>query len=326
MDHFQAVGELGLGSRLKRLSDIFMVDVKKAYESEGYDFEPRWFPLFSLLLREGPTTVSAAAEELKITHPHISQMAKELEARKLISFKANQNDGRSRDLFLTAKGRELGERIHPLWNDIRNATQNVVHDIDVRFLERLAGIERLLEDTPFEKRIQAEKRKRILKDCKIIFWQSGMRTAGLANLTPVWRKAFESLNREWIEEQFEIEPHDLLVFKDPEKEILQEGGEILFAEVDGEIVGTCALIHSEGKYELAKLAVTKKFKGLGLGELLCAEIGIRAKEKGARALTLTTNSRLIPAVRLYEKLGFQESFRGPHPEYKRVDLTMEKRL
>ena len=115
-------------------------------------------------------------------------------------------------------------------------------------------------------------------------------------------------------------------FKNPEREILRPGGSILFAQVDSKIVGTCTLLCGVDGYELAKLAVTKSYQGLGIGELLCREIIKIAQTKGAKTLSLTTNSRLGPAVRLYEKLGFHETHRGQHPKYNRVDLVMERKF
>lgn len=314
MDYFETVGELGLGSRLKRLSDSFMSGSKKAYEAEGLDFEPRWFPLFSLLLKEGQTTVSHAAETLKFTHPHISQIAKELERSKLVSWRTNHKDGRSRMLALTEKGQNLAKQVQPLWHDIRAAAQRVVNEADVRFLERLEHIEHSLTNHAFEKRVLAEKRTRLLKSCEVVPY------------SPSLKSHFEGLNREWIEETFAIESHDTKMFKNPQKEVIDAGGEIIFVKVDGAVAGTCALLYSDGAYELAKLAVTKTFKGLGLGELLCQEIITRARKRKAKTLSLTTNSRLIPAVRLYEKLGFRETSRGQHPKYNRVDLCMELKL
>lgn len=140
------------------------------------------------------------------------------------------------------------------------------------------------------------------------------------------RPHFERLNREWIERFFAIESHDLVFFADPEATILAPGGDIVFAELDGEIVGTCSLVKEGGSFELVKLAVTEQAKGRGLGEVLTVEILRRAAAKGARSVTLTTNSRLTAAIRLYEKLGFAIRARGQHPKYERVDLVMEKVL
>jgi GNAT superfamily N-acetyltransferase/DNA-binding HxlR family transcriptional regulator len=314
MDHFDAVGALGLGSRFKRLSDTFMADVKSAYLREGYAFEPRWFPVFSYLARQSSTTVSEVAAALRITHPHVSQIAKELENHKLISLKENVNDGRSRIMRLTTKGQNLAKIVSPLWGDIKSATQKLIDSVDPDFLMKLEKLEKELERTSHDTRIIQEKRLRILNDTKVLSY------------TAKCKADFIELNKEWIEEWFDLESHDHRYFEHPEREIIQKGGAIIFAEVNGEIVGTCSLLLDDGAYELAKLAVTKSYKGLGIGKKLCEEIIELARSKGAKQLSLTTNSRLRPAIELYKKLGFVETMRGQHPKYKRVDLVMEKHL
>jgi DNA-binding MarR family transcriptional regulator/ribosomal protein S18 acetylase RimI-like enzyme len=314
MDYFKAVGGLGLGSRLKRLSDTYLSEVKILYAEQGYDFEPRWFPLFSLLFHQNEVTVTSAAEELNLTHPHISQLTKELIKSKLVRCKDNPKDARSRILSLTEKGKKLALEIQPLWGGIQAAVDEIIIESDPQFLSSLEKMEVSLRKKSFSQRVKDLKRSDQSGDCRIL------------DYSPKFKKYFETLNREWIEKFFVIEPHDLKVFANPEKEILKRGGEIIFAEFDGKIVGTCALTYSDGVYELAKLAVSDQGKGKKIGELLSMEIIKRARAKGAKSLQLTTNSNLVPAVHLYEKLGFKEIFKGQHPKYKRVNLVMEKRL
>src|SRR5580700_9422926 len=115
MDYFKAVGGLGLGSRLKRLSDAYLTEVKLLYAQRGLDFEPRFFPLFSLIFQNGETTVTEAARALNLTHPHISQLAKEMTKAGLLTTKKHPGDSRSRNLALTPKGKSLAQTVQPLW-------------------------------------------------------------------------------------------------------------------------------------------------------------------------------------------------------------------
>jgi putative acetyltransferase len=148
----------------------------------------------------------------------------------------------------------------------------------------------------------------------------------IVDYNPSLRKYFESLNREWLEKYFTVEPIDEKYFENPDQEILQKGGAIFFAEVSGDILGVCSLVVTEDGLELAKMAVTEKARGKGLGEFLVTEAIKRAKYMGATKLLLVTNSKLVPAIRLYEKLGFETTFRGQHPKYQRGDVVMEKLL
>src|SRR5689334_14201934 len=69
-------------------------------------------------------------------------------------------------------------------------------------------------------------------------------------------KDFERLNRQWIEQFFEIEEADRAVFEDPLGKIVASGGHIFFVLDDGEVEGTCAVLREDEKtFELAKMAV-----------------------------------------------------------------------
>ena len=57
-----------------------------------------------------------------------------------------------------------------------------------------------------------------------------------------YKSAFEQLNREWIEEYFIMEEEDLKTLQNPESYVMERGGEIFFAVLDGDVVGTAAMI------------------------------------------------------------------------------------
>lgn len=130
----------------------------------------------------------------------------------------------------------------------------------------------------------------------------------ILDFSPERARFFERLNREWIERYFEMEPPDYLMLQNPETQIIEKGGAVLFAATaDGEIVGTLALIPAgEDCLELAKMAVAETAQGRGIGGLLGEAAVTRAREMGAKRVILYTNTLLQPAIRLYRRLGFQE--------------------
>ncbi len=92
-------------------------------------------------------------------------------------------------------------------------------------------------------------------------------------------------------------------------------------------MGTCALRKVDDEtYELVKMAVTPAAQGRGIGAELAGYAVERARKLGARRVVLETNSRLRAANRVYEKLGFVRTERGPSGEYERADVAMELRL
>ncbi|MFT7297626.1 MAG: putative acetyltransferase [Sphingobacteriales bacterium] len=139
------------------------------------------------------------------------------------------------------------------------------------------------------------------------------------------KKYFKSINMRWLEKYFEVEPIDLNLLDKPEEFILEKGGEIYFAAVDGEIAGTCALEkHGATEYELIKMGVDPKFQGLGLGKLLGNHTINMARALGATRLFLNSSRKLDTALELYKKLGFTEFVMDySKSDYKRCDITME---
>ena len=133
----------------------------------------------------------------------------------------------------------------------------------------------------------------------------------IVTYNPKYKKDFKDLNIEWISNYFVVEPNDVKALDHAEDYIINKGGEIFSAILDNEVLGVCALIKSDGKnydYELAKMAVSPRAQGKGVG-LLLAESAIKwAKEKGASKIYLESNTKLKPAIKLYEKLGSKTLF------------------
>lgn len=81
---------------------------------------------------------------------------------------------------------------------------------------------------------------------------------------------FRDINAEWINAMFQLEGADHAVLNNPRERILEAGGAILFAEVEGHgIVGTCALQKTGGRsVELTKMGVRANARGLKVGAAL----------------------------------------------------------
>ena len=156
-----------------------------------------------------------------------------------------------------------------------------------------------------------------------------MRTNEIQMITydPQFLPAFVALNRQWIETHFELEPMDLAQLENPQKYILDKGGEIFFLIEKGEAVATFAMIpHGPQCYELAKMAVKPGKRGLGYGSRLMNEATRWAKAHGAKKIMLLSNTILTPAISLYFKHGFKTVSQGTHPDYKRCNIEMELKL
>jgi putative acetyltransferase len=145
--------------------------------------------------------------------------------------------------------------------------------------------------------------------------------------------AFRTLNEEWITRHFALEAKDRETLGDPEGVILKQGGHIFMVwtsiDDEAEAVGCVALIAmGDGVYELSKMAVSPKMRGMGVGRKMLEHAVAQAKEIGAKRLFLGSNSKLADAVHLYESVGFEHlpEERRPRMPYRRANVFMEMEL
>ena len=85
------------------------------------------------------------------------------------------------------------------------------------------------------------------------------------------------------------------------------GGVFWVVEAHGEIIGTVALAPSAeaGVAELQKLYVAHDMRKNGLGTFLCHLVEREARERGAHAVELWSDVKLLDAHRRYERLGYR---------------------
>ena len=134
----------------------------------------------------------------------------------------------------------------------------------------------------------------------------------------------KTLNYEWLEKYFRIEEGDVASLSDPQKHIIDKGGHIYYAKLNGEIVGTASLLKkSETVYELGKLAVSDKAQGHGIGTILIEYCLNIAKQKQIKTLILYSNTILQSAIHLFRKYGFEE-VDLEIGVYERANIKMEK--
>ena len=105
------------------------------------------------------------------------------------------------------------------------------------------------------------------------------------------------------------------------------GGQIFFVVEDGKVLGTCAVVrHAPEVHEIAKMAVAPEARGRGYGDLLMEAAVAFSRRAGARRVVIVSNTRLAPAIRLYEKHGFVRVPLEPEERYARADIRLEREL
>lgn len=142
--------------------------------------------------------------------------------------------------------------------------------------------------------------------------------------TDALKEHIKTLNVEWLEKYFSVEPNDVISLSNPKEEILDKGGYIYYATVDGAVAGTVSLLRiTDTEFELGKMAVSGNYQGHGLGNILMQHCIDEAQRLGIKKLILFSNTSLGPAIHLYRKYGFVEAaFEAGH--YKRSNIKMER--
>ncbi|WP_339813833.1 GNAT family N-acetyltransferase [uncultured Imperialibacter sp.] len=311
MDFYQMAGKMAVGSRLRKLSDILTENAAKVYDVYQVDLEPRWFPVFYTLAKTEGLGVMEIAQSIGQSHASVSQIIKKMKKKGLIAEVKDEADGRRSVVELSAKGKEVSEKLEQQMIDVKSASEELLSEMQYDMWKSIEEMEFLLEQRSLFDRVMAKRKEREVQKVKIVDYHAK------------YQNDFKRLNIEWIEAFFKVEKTDLLYLDNPKSYIIDKGGHIFFAEYDGEIVGTCALAKMDDEtFELAKMGVSPKAQGKKIGWLLGQACIDKAKALGTKRIFLESNTRLVPAINLYHKLGFQK-VTGPPSPYERANIQME---
>jgi DNA-binding MarR family transcriptional regulator/ribosomal protein S18 acetylase RimI-like enzyme len=311
------LGPAFLGSRLKRLSDRLQAEATAILQAHGLPIQPAQQLLLGALERDGPQTIGALAQRLRISQPTITRTVQGLVDQDLVAVSREARDQRHKTLSLTQDGaRVIGVAQQDIWPRVASAVTALCDGGEQALIDQITAIEARLDAKSMVDRVTTP-----------------ISTAGLSirDFTDDLAGAFYEINAAWISQMFALEENDVTLLENPRELILDKGGAVLFAETpDLGVVGTCAIMKmKDGWCELTKMGVLETARGRKVGEFLLAAALERAKAMGvAERLYLLTNRKCAPAIHLYEKLGFQHdaeimSLFGSR--YERCDVAMRYR-
>jgi DNA-binding MarR family transcriptional regulator/GNAT superfamily N-acetyltransferase len=308
--HSQA--ELALGSRFKAISESLYAAANEAYRASGVDIDAHWFPVLRYLHVKGPATVTEIAAAIGQTHPAVSQLAAKLRKAGWLTRRTDTADARRGVLELTAEAEHKLDRLGPVWCAIRRGARAAALRGQGTLIDALAAFERDIASGRLAAEIAAERERVLAADVEVHPFRAE------------WAAHFERINAEWLERWFAVEPVDREMLSKPKEHVIDRGGAILFAVLDGEVIGTCALLkEAPGVYELSKMAVETGFRGFGAGRKLLDAAIAEFERAGGTTLFLESSQRLGPALRLYESAGFvHRPAPRPGSHYQRADVYM----
>jgi N-acetylglutamate synthase-like GNAT family acetyltransferase/DNA-binding MarR family transcriptional regulator len=307
-DFLRELGLLSVVTRLKRISEAMIHDGRRLYKELGMEIEPNWYVIFRLLQKHGELTVMEIADKIGFAHPSVISIVNKMIKADYLEENKCGFDHRKRLLKLTPKAFQEMPEFERVWEAGTSGMKRMLTDLDM--LNILDKIEDRIFESGFKQRTLNELEKQ--KEVEVVEFE------------PKYASDFANLNYEWISEYFAIEAQDRKMLDNPNEYIISRGGQIFIALLGGEAVGTVALIKEPNEsFELAKMAVTSKHRGLKIGDKLMATCLGYAKKVGKKRVFLLSNRKLIPALTLYKKFGFEEVPINPNTSYQRTDIEME---
>jgi DNA-binding MarR family transcriptional regulator/GNAT superfamily N-acetyltransferase len=313
MSELTDYGLLTLGSYLRKISDTLYKSVDEIYTKSGLKLSSRVVPCLLLIKDNGQVPITLLASKLGQTHSAVSQMSRKLLKEQLIFDTPDPDDERKRLLSLTPKGYEYLDGMDKYFRAIQQSLDQMIDGEGEQLIKLLQQFEKSHIEQAFQ--------SRALQSISLL----QNTTVKVVDYTPVYRNIFKQLNIEWLEKYFYVEQIDEDVLSDPDRFILKPGGHIFIALKDNRPVGTAALIAADkDSLELSKMSVTESVQGNGIGRLLLEKTIEYFKKSGKTRLFLESNSKLKPALKLYESAGFKH-IKKPDGDshYQRADVYME---
>jgi DNA-binding MarR family transcriptional regulator len=157
MSFYASLGYLVFGSRLRRLSEYFLMEVNKVYEQAGIAFDASWFPVFYILSRQQNIPLIDIAEQLEVSHSAVSQLITSLKKKGLVKTAPCPDDGRRQLVMLSKKGEELLQQVQPVWEAITVAMKELTEENKQsrQLLEAVWQVESAVQSMPLSARILA---------------------------------------------------------------------------------------------------------------------------------------------------------------------------
>jgi DNA-binding MarR family transcriptional regulator len=150
-DFLKNIELAGLTSRIKRLSDEILYSTKEFYKEVGADIEPNWHLVFLLLKQRESLSVTQIAEKLKLSHPAIIKIIKNMKAVGYVESKTDTLDSRKQNLKLSDTAIELLPTFEKYWDACIMTMGELIED-NPDFLESLSKIEHKIIEKSYKDR------------------------------------------------------------------------------------------------------------------------------------------------------------------------------
>lgn len=293
-DILNKLGFLAGGSRFRRIYERLQIGGDKVYQDVGVGFKSTWFPVYYVLVNsKKPQTVMEIAGQISFSHITVKNIVKELDSEGLTVVSPNPEDGRSKLISLSKRGRALQKELEPIWMKFSNTLERVMKNGHPDITNILKRIDKQLSKKPLNDLVNEELEEQV----KILDYR------------PTLKHHFYDLAGYWLlgVTRGKLEEEDEFTLHNPDKAYLEKGGFVFFAKYKSEIVGCVALKRlNEDSFEFAKLFVDPAYRELGIATKLVERCISRCKENAVKELWLQSTASMKQAHGLYVNMGFAD--------------------
>ena len=125
MDYIASLGALTLDHRLKRVMNHLLSEAERVYQMLDLPFKSKWVSTYLLLADDAPLTVTDIAARVRVSHPAVIQITREMIEYRLVRSTSDKKDARRRLVFLTAKGKRLEPQLRKVWRALASAQEDI---------------------------------------------------------------------------------------------------------------------------------------------------------------------------------------------------------
>jgi ribosomal protein S18 acetylase RimI-like enzyme len=214
----------------------------------------------------------------------------------LITMRTDRKDQRSKLLRLTEKGEKLVKMAQPCWEAMDRALAHMLYPEEQGLFRALWHFEEQARDKSLRRHVYENFLPKPLDNIEIVPYGIGM------------KQHFRRLNADWTgggRAALFGAAEDSAVFDNPRQAIIDKGGAIIFAALDEEIIGTCALLATpeSGRFEMAMLGVDPRYRGRGAARIMVRAVINEARDKGAEEIFLFADNTRHALIDMYSSAG-----------------------
>jgi DNA-binding MarR family transcriptional regulator len=153
-DFVESIGAPLFAHRLRRLSETLVESVGAWLPEAGVSAPPKAGSTLLLLAALGPMSVTEIASRLRLSHPLIIKLVRELEALGLARTEQDPADGRRRPVSLTQAGRAQAARFRAITETLAEVYARLFSDAGIDGIVFVERLERALRDRDFGQRLR----------------------------------------------------------------------------------------------------------------------------------------------------------------------------